>query len=126
MSSCRFLRVGENVQDGHKDAGWPGASRRRWLSGFVVLARAGQILSLRSGGGNMKNVAGVLFSLFGVFAARQVSAQNGALTPAQQQLREVYRELVEINTTDSAGNCTAAAEAMAARLTMAGFSAKDM
>jgi hypothetical protein len=44
------------------------------------------------GGGNMKNVLGVLFALFGVFAAPQVSAQAGALTPAQQQLREIYKE----------------------------------
>jgi hypothetical protein len=56
----------------------------------------------------MKNVVRVLFALFGVFAAPQVFAQNAALTPAQQQLREIYKELVEINTTDSAGNCTAA------------------
>src|SRR5258706_11134451 len=46
--------------------------------------------------------------------------------PAQAQLREVYRELVEINTTDSAGSCTAAAEAMAARLKAGGLPAQDV
>jgi acetylornithine deacetylase/succinyl-diaminopimelate desuccinylase-like protein len=47
-------------------------------------------------------------------------------TPAQQKLREIYKELVEINTTDSAGDCTKAAEAMAARLRAAGFPEKDV
>lgn len=51
---------------------------------------------------------------------------QGALTPAQQQLREIYKELVEINTTDSAGSCTAAAEAMAVRLKAGGLPAPDV
>jgi len=40
--------------------------------------------------------------------------------------REIYRELVEINTTDSIGDNTRAAEAMAARLRAAGFPASDV
>jgi acetylornithine deacetylase/succinyl-diaminopimelate desuccinylase-like protein len=40
--------------------------------------------------------------------------------------REIFQELVEINTTDSVGNTTRAAEAMAARLKAAGFPAKDV
>jgi acetylornithine deacetylase/succinyl-diaminopimelate desuccinylase-like protein len=51
---------------------------------------------------------------------------QGAPTPAQQQLREIYKELVEINTTDSAGSCTAAADAMAARLKAGGLPAQDV
>jgi acetylornithine deacetylase/succinyl-diaminopimelate desuccinylase-like protein len=47
-------------------------------------------------------------------------------TPAQRELREIYRELVEINTTDSAGSCTAAAEAMATRLKAGGLPAQDV
>src|SRR5260221_12003913 len=47
-------------------------------------------------------------------------------TPAQAHLREIYRELVEINTTDSAGSCTAAAEAMAARLKAGGLPAQEV
>ena len=58
--------------------------------------------------------------------ALQVFAQPGVPTPAQQQLREIYKELVEINTTDSAGNCTTAVEAMAARLKAGGLPAGDM
>jgi acetylornithine deacetylase/succinyl-diaminopimelate desuccinylase-like protein len=48
------------------------------------------------------------------------------LTPAQTVLREVYQELVEINTTDSVGDTTQASRAMAARLKSAGFSDSDM
>jgi acetylornithine deacetylase/succinyl-diaminopimelate desuccinylase-like protein len=40
--------------------------------------------------------------------------------------RETYRELIEINTTLSAGDCTAASQAMARRLTDAGFPASDV
>ncbi len=48
------------------------------------------------------------------------------LTPDQQLLREIYKELIEINTTDSVGDNTKAAEAMAARLRAAGFAAEDV
>jgi hypothetical protein len=43
-------------------------------------------------------------------------------TSSDRRAREIYKELVEINTTDTpAGNVTIAAEAMAARLKAAGF-----
>ncbi|HEV7921368.1 MAG TPA: M20/M25/M40 family metallo-hydrolase, partial [Thermoanaerobaculia bacterium] len=45
---------------------------------------------------------------------------------ARQLTRDIYKELVEINTTDSIGNTTTAAEAMAARLRAAGFPAADV
>ena len=49
------------------------------------------------------------------------SGSNDALA------REIYKELVEINTTDTpAGNVTKAADAMAARLRAAGFAASDV
>jgi acetylornithine deacetylase/succinyl-diaminopimelate desuccinylase-like protein len=44
----------------------------------------------------------------------------------QRELREIYQELVEIDTTDSAGNCTVAAEAMAARLKSGGVAAAEV
>jgi acetylornithine deacetylase/succinyl-diaminopimelate desuccinylase-like protein len=47
-------------------------------------------------------------------------------TPAQRDLSEIYKELVEINTTDSAGSCTEAAHALAARLVAAGLPAQDV
>ena len=47
-------------------------------------------------------------------------------TAADQAFLDIYRELVEINTTDSVGDNTKAAEAMAARLRAAGFPAADV
>jgi acetylornithine deacetylase/succinyl-diaminopimelate desuccinylase-like protein len=41
-------------------------------------------------------------------------------------LRDIYKELIEINTTDSVGDCTRAVQAMAKRLRAAGFPAEDV
>ena len=62
------------------------------------------------------------------------SAQTTAPAPAplatprpdQLAFRELYRELVEINTTLSVGSCTAAAQAMGARLKSAGYPEADV
>ncbi|HYW51239.1 MAG TPA: M20/M25/M40 family metallo-hydrolase [Gemmatimonadaceae bacterium] len=51
---------------------------------------------------------------------------QAALTPHQRAAREVYEELVEINTVDSVGSVTKAVEAMAARFRAAGFPAADI
>src|ERR1700727_3314389 len=52
---------------------------------------------------------------------------GAALDDATRQLsRDIFRELIEINTTDSIGNNTRAAEAMAKRLKDAGFPAADI
>ncbi|MFL5581896.1 MAG: M20/M25/M40 family metallo-hydrolase [Gemmatimonadaceae bacterium] len=48
------------------------------------------------------------------------------LSPVQRLAREVYEELVEINTVDSVGSMTEAAEAMARRFRAAGFPAGDV
>src|SRR2546426_3542728 len=49
------------------------------------------------------------------------------LPPADRQLaRDILRELIEINTTDSAGHTPEAARAMAQRLVAAGFPAADV
>jgi len=60
-------------------------------------------------------------------------ASQGAAPPALQapgphdlSAREILKELVEINTTDSSGSTTRAAEAMAARLRAAGFPEADV
>src|SRR5438128_5309531 len=58
---------------------------------------------------------------------QQREQAGGTASPAQiQLLRDVYKELIEINTTDSAGDCTRAANAMAARLRRAGYPAGDV
>lgn len=48
------------------------------------------------------------------------------LTPDQLEFRELYRELVETNTTLSSGSCTEAAEKMGAHLSAAGMPADDI
>ncbi len=49
------------------------------------------------------------------------------LDEATRQLsRDIFRQLVEINTTDSAGSTTVAARAMEQRLRQAGFAAQDL
>ena len=53
-------------------------------------------------------------------------AQPATLAPHQRLLREIYQELVEINTTNSVGDNTKAAETMARRLLAAGFPAADV
>src|SRR5215467_9460943 len=53
-------------------------------------------------------------------------AQPATLEPHQQLMREIYQELIEINTTNSVGDNTKAAEAMARRLLAAGFPAADV
>jgi len=54
------------------------------------------------------------------------AAQLRTLDQHQRLAREVYKELVEINTVDSVGSVTKAARAMEKRLRAAGFPAKDI
>src|SRR5213082_375742 len=46
--------------------------------------------------------------------------------PANQLAHDIFKQLIEINTTDSVGNVTTAAEAMAKRLRDGGFEAGDI
>ncbi len=50
----------------------------------------------------------------------------GRLTPDQQLARDIYKELIEINTSVTTGNVTTAAVAMAKRLRDAGFAESDL
>ena len=54
----------------------------------------------------------------------QAEAQTAAAP--NQLARDIFKQLIEINTTDSVGNVTTAAEAMAKRLRDAGFAEKDV
>src|SRR5215472_10431138 len=49
-----------------------------------------------------------------------------AQTPPQRAARDIYKELVEINTVTNSGDTAQAADAMAARLRAAGFPAEDV
>src|SRR5437773_221556 len=57
---------------------------------------------------------------------RAGAAQSGVPTADRQLARDIFRELIEINTTDSLGNTPRAARAMAQRLLTAGFPATDV
>ncbi len=60
----------------------------------------------------------------GVLATCAAAAE--AADPGEAAFRALYKELIEINTTRSAGDCTRAAEAMRQRLLAAGHPAEDM
>ena len=57
--------------------------------------------------------------LFGLSLLGDDSAEN-------QLARDIFRELIEINTSDSIGDTTKAADAMAVRLRDAGFPEADI
>ena len=61
-----------------------------------------------------------------IAASAQTAAPPRSVRPDQLAFRDLYKELVEINTTLSVGSCTAAAEAMGARLKAAGFPEDDV
>jgi len=58
--------------------------------------------------------------------AGQAQAQTSPLRPDQVAFRSLYKELVETNTTQSAGSCTLAAQRMGARLKAAGYPDADL
>ena len=64
-------------------------------------------------------VSAALFALGG-------TARADSLTPDQQRAHDIYKELVEIDTTTATGDTKRAAEAMAARLKAAGFPDADV
>src|SRR5215813_12780455 len=59
-------------------------------------------------------------------SAAQAAPPDVGSAATEPQFRELYKELVETNTTLSAGSCTLAAERMAARLKAAGFADSDV
>ncbi len=66
----------------------------------------------------MKKLVG---AALGVTLAASAAVAQTAPRPDQIEFRSLYKELVETNTTLSAGSCTLAAERMAARLKAAGM-----
>jgi acetylornithine deacetylase/succinyl-diaminopimelate desuccinylase-like protein len=84
-----------------------------------------------SGDARVSKSAAFAFVL--IAAATAASAQTrpaapftGPMTPDRLAFREIYKELVEINTSLSSGSCTQASEAMAARLKAGGIPAEDI
>jgi acetylornithine deacetylase/succinyl-diaminopimelate desuccinylase-like protein len=76
----------------------------------------------------MKRILAALFAFAVTAAATAASTPAPAQDSAagEQRFRALYKELVETNTTLSAGNCTLAAERMAVRLRAAGFPESDL
>jgi len=67
-----------------------------------------------------------LFPLAVFTVVSSASAQTPTLTPHQRAAREIYNQLISINTVDSVGSVTKAAEAMAKRFRAAGFPESDV
>ena len=65
-----------------------------------------------------------VFSIGGFCGATPVQPSTEA--PGLERFRAIYKELVETNTTLSAGDCTLAAQRMAARLKSAGYPDADL
>jgi len=73
---------------------------------------------------NLARWLALLSSAVRVFAGAAAAGQNhGEINP---EARAIFKELIEINTTDSVGNVTLAAEAMAKRLRDAGYPERDV
>jgi len=64
---------------------------------------------------------------FAILLLSSVAVGGAQTGPNDERARAIFKELIEINTTDTpAGNVTEAAEAMATRLKAAGFAAADV
>ncbi|HEV7675936.1 MAG TPA: M20/M25/M40 family metallo-hydrolase [Candidatus Angelobacter sp.] len=62
-----------------------------------------------------------------LFCPVTVAEPQAPLSPEHQAAHDIFKQLIEINTTDTpAGNVTTAAEAMAARFRAAGFAPEDI
>ena len=74
----------------------------------------------------MKRMSGCAAALAIALSSVSFPVSAQILRPDQIKFREIYKELVETNTTLSSGSCTLAAERMAARLKAAGYPDADL
>jgi acetylornithine deacetylase/succinyl-diaminopimelate desuccinylase-like protein len=75
----------------------------------------------------MRNATSLLTAAaFGALVILSCAARADDLTPNQQLAHDIYKELVEIDTTTATGDTKKAAEALAARLKAAGFADADV
>ncbi len=68
----------------------------------------------------------ISFAVLTAILAFPLSGRSQNHSAANPLAHEIFKQLIEINTTDSVGNVTTAAEAMAARLREAGFADIDL
>ena len=71
-------------------------------------------------------IAAALLTVSGACSAAPAAPAEPGQAAADALARDIYQQLVEINTTDSSGNVTTAAEAVAQRFRDAGFPAADV
>ena len=71
-------------------------------------------------------LAAILLPLATLATPAIAQSPSPPLAPHDKLLREIYQEFIEINTTDSVGDCTQASKAMAARLKTGGYSDAEM
>ena len=74
----------------------------------------------------MKATVSFACALLALSLLASAGAQAQTAADTKQWAHEIFKQLIEINTTDSVGNVTTAAEAMAKRLRDAGFSETDV
>jgi len=74
----------------------------------------------------MKATVSFACALLALSLLASASARAQTAADTKQLAHEIFKQLIEINTTDSVGNVTTAAEAMAKRLRDAGFSETDV
>jgi acetylornithine deacetylase/succinyl-diaminopimelate desuccinylase-like protein len=105
-------------------------SRLGWCDGAQCWSPLDNLMTSRT-----KGSSGTCITEFAVLAAflligsarasQTLSAQTAMLSSHQQLARDIFAELIEINTTNSFGS-TKAAEAIAVRLKAAGFPSSDV
>ena len=66
------------------------------------------------------------WSLIVIFSFLAVASQSQIDDATRQLSHDIFKQLIEINTTDSVGNVSTAAEAMAQRFREAGFPESDL
>ncbi len=71
-------------------------------------------------------LVGFWFVLLAFLAAFPTPLQAQVDPPTRQLSRDIFKQLIEINTTDSVGSTTVAAQAMAERLIQAGLALEDV
>ena len=74
----------------------------------------------------MKHIAPALMATVALILPLAATAQGTTERPDRTAFRSLYKELVETNTTSSVGDCTKAAQQVAARLRTAGFADRDL
>jgi acetylornithine deacetylase/succinyl-diaminopimelate desuccinylase-like protein len=92
-----------------------------------MVFKMGSVIVLRERRMNLARAFTIVLLL--VLLSSQALYSGGvaqATSPQMQLARDIFKELIEIDTTDSRGDTTKAAEAMAARLKAAGFAPADI